>query len=179
LRASWQRSGEVWSASRVPSKPSWWPLRLSWPSALRSASRSRLASCVLHVIFTAAGEACHIRTEECPRAAEMMFVRFSRFSLASPSSPPGTPRPHTPSPSRFAYQAAPLAHSARPSSSCPLARTANLRATLGSDSQQWPFGKPPPFSGRGALFVGGSSDVSRDCTEAELRDYICEVAVLS
>jgi len=157
LRASWQRSGEVWSASRVPSKPSWWPLRLSWPSALRSASRSRLASCVLHVIFTAAGEACHIRTEECPRAAEMMFVRFSRFSLASPSSPP----------------------SARPSSSCPLARTANLRATLGSDSQQWPFGKPPPFSGRGALFVGGSSDVSRDCTEAELRDYICEVAVLS
>jgi len=72
-----------------------------------------------------------------------------------------TPRPHTPSPARSAFQAAPPAHSAR---------TANLPATLGSDSQQCPFGKPPHFSGRRALLVGGSPDVSHDCTEAELRD---------
>jgi len=36
-------------------------------------------------------------------------------------------------------------------------------------SQRCPSGKPPYFSGRRALLVGGSPDMSHDCTEAELR----------
>merc|ERR1712194_511437 len=57
-------------------------------------------------------------------------------------------------------------------SNCPAYSDTQVWATLCSDSQWYPLGRPPHFSDSRAFLIGGGAGVSVDSTEAELRDLI-------